>query len=82
MIRVGDQALLRFGVGNEQFRPLLFDVIRLTSPACYRLPAGVTRDSSTKSGRWSSCLPRWTGWPGIWLASPACSTSATSASAG
>jgi adenosylmethionine---8-amino-7-oxononanoate aminotransferase len=31
---------------NELFRPLLFDVIRLPSPTCYRLPAGVTRDTA------------------------------------
>lgn len=28
---------------HEMFRPLLFDVIRLPAPDCYRLPPGVTR---------------------------------------
>lgn len=28
---------------HEMFRPLLFEVIRLPAPDCYRLPAGVTR---------------------------------------
>jgi adenosylmethionine---8-amino-7-oxononanoate aminotransferase len=31
---------------HEMFRPLLFDVIRLPAPDCYRLPAGVTRESA------------------------------------
>ncbi len=31
---------------NEIFRPLLFDVIRLPSPTCYRLPPGVTRETA------------------------------------
>jgi adenosylmethionine---8-amino-7-oxononanoate aminotransferase len=31
---------------NEMFRPLLFDVIRLPLPDCYRLPSGVTRETA------------------------------------
>ena len=31
---------------NELFRPLLFDVIRLPSPTCYRLPPEVTRETA------------------------------------
>jgi adenosylmethionine---8-amino-7-oxononanoate aminotransferase len=31
---------------NEIFRPLLFDVIRLPSPTCYRMPAEVTRETA------------------------------------
>jgi len=31
---------------HEMFRPLLFDVIRLPTPQCYRLPDGVTRESA------------------------------------
>lgn len=31
---------------HELFRPLLFDVIRLPVPGCYRLPAGVTRETA------------------------------------
>ncbi len=31
---------------HEMFRPLLFDVIRLPTPQCYRLPDGVTRETA------------------------------------
>ena len=31
---------------NEIFRPLLFDVIRLPSPTCYRMPPGVTQETA------------------------------------
>ncbi|WP_219588605.1 adenosylmethionine--8-amino-7-oxononanoate transaminase [Bacillus paralicheniformis] len=31
---------------HEMFQPLLFDVIRLPAPQCYRLPAGVTRETA------------------------------------
>ncbi len=31
---------------HEMFRPLLFDVVRLPAPDCYRLPAGVTRETA------------------------------------
>lgn len=33
---------------HEMFRPLLFDVIRLPTPGCYRLPAGVTRATASE----------------------------------
>jgi adenosylmethionine-8-amino-7-oxononanoate aminotransferase len=31
---------------HEMFRPLLFDVLRLPTPDCFRLPAGVTRPTA------------------------------------
>jgi adenosylmethionine---8-amino-7-oxononanoate aminotransferase len=31
---------------HEMFRPLLFDVVRLSTPTLYRLPLGVTRESA------------------------------------
>jgi adenosylmethionine-8-amino-7-oxononanoate aminotransferase len=33
---------------HELFRPLLFDVVRLPAPDCYRLPPGVTRDTACR----------------------------------
>ncbi len=33
---------------HEMFRPLLFEVIRLPTPDCYRLPAGVTRETACR----------------------------------
>lgn len=33
---------------HEMFRPLLFEVIRLPTPDCYRLPAGVTRATACR----------------------------------
>ncbi len=33
---------------HEMFRPLLFEVIRLPTPDCYRLPAGVTRAAACR----------------------------------
>jgi adenosylmethionine-8-amino-7-oxononanoate aminotransferase len=31
---------------HEMFRPLLFDVLRLPAPGCFRLPAGATRENA------------------------------------
>lgn len=33
---------------HEMFRPLLFEVIRLPAPDCYRLPTGVTRGTACR----------------------------------
>ncbi len=33
---------------HEMFRPLLFDVVRLPTPQCYRTPAGVAADQLTQ----------------------------------